>query len=345
MPYGRRTSYRSMGGTSRRVSFAKSRSTVKRRQALYKARRGYKPVRRIQAKKYVPKQIKNTQSIYALSRKVVALQKSQIGMYQTRREYLTSWPVSDSATVRLTNVTPICFAVNDFISQVPNGAQLYITNQSNQILQYVQQWRQSASSPVPAADMNHDMNINSDSDVTQLDHYQGISSTITFEFSYPMRPSDEPEFIRVDIVKPKRGRMLVNSSVHSYMLPNAIQGFTNLAQDPLNRNRINRDFYTVLQTKYCVLKNTRDTGSAAAQIKKYMKIHVPLYNKMHKTNLGDYARTGETWNTNTPMSDQIWCIISTSLEQGAGAISRQDPPLKLNACRDLRFRDNGGSTQ
>ena len=330
------------GGTMRRSGTAKSRSAAARATAFKKARNANKPVKRILRRRYVPKQIKNTQSIRVLSRQVRSLQRSQVGMYQTKREYITDWPANNQATARLTTASPLCFCANDFLSQLATCSNWFLdvggTNTA------VLHWRQDQSSPVPAGDEIHNMNQDNDSDVAQMDHYLPISTTVTFEFSFDLKPTDEPIFVRCDVVKPRPGKMLLNSTVHSYMLPGAIQGFTNLAADPLNRNRINTGYYQVLQTKYTVLRNTKDTATAGAIIKKYMKVHIPFPAKVLHTNLSDAGTSNETFYSNIPMAQQVWVVISTSLSQGAGAIARGDPCLTINAMRDLRFRDNGGST-
>lgn len=342
MPYGGTKSYTRMGGTERRRSAAKSASAAARAAAFKKARNTNKPVKRVQNRKYIPKQIKNTASIAVLARQVRTLQRSQVGMYQTRREFITEWPSPANDAIRLIAQSPICFCANDFLSQIPNCAQLFIdVNGTNTA---VKQWRQDQSAPVPASDAEHDMNQDNDNDIAQPDHYLPISTTVTFEFSYDMKPTDEPVFIRIDVVKPKSGKMLINSSLHQYMLPGAIQGFTNLAADPLNRNRINKGYYSVLQTKYSVLRNTKDTGTLSAQIKRYMKIHIPFPAKVLHCNCADNSVSTETFYTNIPMAQQVWVVVSTSLQQGSAAITRGDNGIVVNAMRDIRFRDNGGST-
>lgn len=341
MPYGRGYQ-RSMGGTSRRRSSRLTRASNARNTKFTKARNANKPVKRIQRRKYVPKQIKNTASIAVLARQVRTLQRSQVGMYQTKREYITDWPANNQATARLTVTSPLCFCANDFVSQLTTCSNWFLDVAGTNTA--VLHWRQDQSAPVPAADEIHDMNQDNDNDIAQLDHYLPISTTVTFEFSLDMKPTDEPVFVRVDVVKPRPGKMLLNSTVHSYMLPGAIQGFTNLAADPLNRNRINTGYYQVLHTKYSVLRNTKDTATAGAIIKRYMKVHIPFPAKVLHTNLSDAASTNETFYSNISMAQQVWVVVSTSLSQGAGAIARGDPCLTINAMRDIRFRDNGGST-
>lgn len=249
-------------------------------------------------------------------------------MYQTRREYIQSFHTSDAT--RLHSTKPMCFCANDFMSQLTNPS-CAIQQFTGSAVTALTNWNRTNSSPVGGFEKN-DMNQDNDNDVAQPDHYLPISSTITFEFTSNQPSLGYPVYMRVDVIKPRPGKMLLNTGVHQYMLPGALPGFMNLAADPLNRNRINKDYYQILQTKHCSLIRTSDSPDA---ITKYMKVHIPFKAKVIHCNLTDQATSGETFGSNVPMADQVWVVISTNIPGGT---------ININAMRDVRFRDNQGST-
>ena len=96
----RATSYANRGRDARQNKFAKARTAVAK----------------IQRKPYIPRMVKNTQSVYALAAAVKKLQQSKIGMFQKRAESV-QWLKTEPASYPFGKSQPFAICLNQFVDK------------------------------------------------------------------------------------------------------------------------------------------------------------------------------------------------------------------------------------
>jgi len=223
-----------------------------------------KKVNTVQRKAFVPKQVKNTVSIGILANQVKKLQLAQNGRLQSKIE-LWKFPTTTSTTWKDTamwNKAPVAFALNDFTNKAqvwqlhgplstdtPGGDLLDTTvnkkewedfnghfgtgdiNERGGLEKYYSYWKTQQDNSV------------------SNEYYLPISSTIQFEFARKVTPATQLECVRIDIIRPKK---MVPMNANNYLqLPQGLMGMRGLAsKEMLDRNRINRQYFDVIHTKY-----------------------------------------------------------------------------------------------
>lgn len=317
MPYGRKSrttsragKYLARGRTARQAKFAKNRTTVAR----------------IQRKKYVPKIVKNTQSLYALSRAVNQLQRSKLGDYQCCFEKI-GLQLDYPAQVE----HPLCFCVNDFNNgYVANvGAPIYRGNGATS-LKYAN-FQDLTSFPVgfDSCDYHYKTEGNEVSKII----YAPISSTITVQAHKDMATGDEPIMIRVDIVRQKK---VIHNALRQLMLPFAVTGLGKMCnENAAVRNRYNSEFLQVLQTKYIYLNNK---DSALKEVRRQVKFYCKFDPKRPLRTDSDADGSANNENdfyTNIDPKRHIWCVINFSTNNLTG--------VDLNIFRTNRWYDQHGT--
>lgn len=311
-------------------------STYNRKNTIAKTTN--KPVVRQQRKKYVPKVVKNTQSIYTLAKQVKQLQVSKLGLYQKMYENI-SVP-HNSGTYTHSNLTPYCFMLNNFIRTTsPNaGAPVYGINSggATQTLANFQKYNPPSLSPV------YNQWANAQDDTVSRVAYTPISATYKFSFDMNMTPSAKAFWIRIDFITPNK--ILNQTTVRSLALPNSLPGFGNLAVDLFDdKNYINPTYWKMIKKPiFLKFENTSDTQGATSgnpptpnanrNIKRYASCHFSFPNKVIKLDMDDYATSGETVLSNMALKDQIWCVVSNSANAA----------IETKISRTIRFRDQHG---
>ena len=332
MPYGtsRKRAARSFGAS--RTSAAKTIQAAARRRAFTKARGGLKSVSRIQRQPYAPRLIKNTASIAQLSRAVKTLQGRQLGDFQSNRERLGFQPDGYFTTAK-----PMCFCVSDFVQYTTDvGAPTWVTNLNDGANKHSNFVTQTRSYMIANTNEKNFYDFKQGDNTASKVLYAPISSTLNFEVHKgAMAPGDEPLVVRIDIVRQKKTLV---TATRVLKLPESIGGLGNLCvENAGNRNRYNKQYFEVLQTKYLYLNNR--TGSATTEIRKQCKIHVPLakYGYLRpdadaEDNAGNYT----DWYNNTDTSKQIWCVMSFSSQSALASVD-------INIHRENRWRDQHGT--
>jgi len=177
MPYGKRTfskntrakSYAARGRDARQNKFAKARTAVAK----------------IQRKPYVPRIVKNTQSVYQLANAVKKLQKSQIGMFQKRAETF-SWLKTESGSFPFGKAQPFAICLNQFVDKKLGSdyqfAPIYGTNSNGNgyVMKYFQKWDQPAFNGNPAVNPHWGSN----DDTVSGEVYQPLGTKLIFEIIY-----------------------------------------------------------------------------------------------------------------------------------------------------------------
>lgn len=306
----------------------KSYSTTKSRRAATVAKaRG--AVKTIQRKTYVPRQVKNTQSVVALSRAVAKLQRSQLGLYQKRFENVQVPPTISAAGWSFDKDHPMCFMANNFM-KTNNGTPIYgygsgAASVGMTEISYFADWQ-----PPNVPSIYHQWDNANDDSVSRT-AYLPISATYKFEFNINIAPNDKAFWVRVDVIKP--ARLLLNSTVHQHMLPHSLPGFANLCTDNMHdRNYINPTYWRhVCKPKFIKLEQHK-AATQNSDVRRFYSLNLKFPNKLIRADMDDYADTGENARTNIPLKDQYWVVISQSWN---GA-------MNTTMSRTIRFRDQHG---
>ena len=328
-----------------------SRST-KTAPRTYKRSTSYRKPRtavaRIQKRKYTPKIVKNTQSVYKLAKQVSALEKKSIGQYQKNFQ-MAAFPLANGAY-------PFAFCVNDMHENTPI---------------YEGQWDPTRVAPLDPAyattvttfhiapdvaanahggEYSFWTNCNNDDASTQ--YYLPLSTTLRFILQLQgMPPKQRPIRIRIDLVRQKLSR--VWSAANKLHLPAALIGLQDLVTDPMDgqggksQNWINKQHFEVFQTKFIKLYNNTDSPK---DVQTFCQMNFKFPNQVLKLD-GSAMQplTGPpikpTFIQQVPVNKRIWCLISTSSTSAYGTNVHTPTTQTTMTCsinRVVRFRDNSG---
>lgn len=273
------------------------------------------------------KALVNRMALMTLSKQVTQLQRSKLGEYQTcrlRTGFQPTW----------TNILdePVCFCVNDFNnSYVTNvGAPIYRGNAAS--YSKVGNLAQITNQPVSAdaVDYFYKEENNTASKIV----YAPISTSFAVQCQKNMATGDEPIWIRIDIVKQKK---IVSNLVRKLHLPDSICGLSKMAIENVSyRNKYNKEFITVLQTKYIRLNNA---DSALKEIRGSANFYVKF--DPRKPVRTDSEADGSTntendfYNNVNPL-EMVWCIINFSTPHNLTG-------LDVNIIKQDRWYDQHGT--
>jgi len=273
------------------------------------------------------KALVNRMAIMTLSKQVNQLQKSKLGDFQQCFEKFGFQP--DGLTV--TPDLPVCFCVNDFNNSYTStvGAPIWRTYNDSAI-----KLGNFSTVTAPVAQGITDYHFKSENNTASKVIYAPISSTITVEAKDNMAAATTPMVIRVDIVKQKK---TLNNSKHFLQLPYTMRGLGRMAYDNVaERNKYNKEYITVLQTKYLWLEQ-KDSDNAKS-IRKSASFHLKFDPKkpIRTDSESDGALNNENdfYNQVDPR-DQVYCIIHFSTNSGM--------PIDINIFRTNRWYDQHGT--
>lgn len=305
------------GYKSRRSAYGKF-TRSNRSKAVAKARG---KVKRILKKPYVPRILKNTQSVAALSRSVLKLQRQQLGLYQVARHGYSA-PSNDST---FTDSRPICFPINNFDA----GANIFTCDGSG--ADVVKGTFSNFMYPMGSSEMYNYWEGTYNDTVSDI-AYLPISTQLEFHFESNMSAVQQPIWIRVDIVRQKK--FLPDTTSHDLYLPNSLIGLSKMAVTK-TPNQYNREYFDVLQTKWVKLDRADATHSGAMLMQKRIKMSHTFPNKLIKIDESPGTSTSDhTFHTNVQPKDMIWCVMNCS----HGGV----PNLNVDIVRTCRWRDQHG---
>lgn len=333
-------------GRGRRASAAKTIQSAARKRAFTKARGGLKTVARVQRAPYVPQRVKNTASIATLSRVVNRLNKERLGLYQKRTEgvILAGSPWNYQR--------PYAFCLNQFIGEGGTGINadktpIYHVDAQGTVAPYQYVTRhddhfgQHDAFPGAVNDIFNPHWSNRSETVSQT-VYQPVYTKVMFEFSASLKSTDQPVWIRLDFVKPKK--ILPKSAQHMLMMPDGLPQFTQLADDAIHdRNTVNTTYWShVVKTKWIKLNNS-DTGASTNEkvITKRCSIKMSFPKKYLKTDfdthLDSHTQLAEAkFHEQVNPKDLYWCIMSRNIANNKVVVT--------NILRDIGWRDQHGTT-
>ena len=273
------------------------------------------------------KAIVNKMAIMTLSKQVNQLTRSKLGDYQTCFEKFAFQPDGTTVSPDL----PICFAVNDFNNSYTStvGAPVWRTFNDSAI-----KLGNFSTATAPVSQGITDYHYKSQNNTASKVIYAPISSTITVEAKDNMSGASTPIVIRVDIIKQKK---VENNSKHFLQLPYTMKGLGRMAYDQASeRNKYNKEYIQVLQTKYIWLTNKE--SEAVKSTRKSVSFHVKFNPKkpIRTDSEADGALNNENdfYNQVNPL-EQIFCICHFSTSSGF--------PIDVNIMRQNRWYDQHGT--
>lgn len=298
-------------------------------------------VSKIQGKKHVPKQTKNTMSIMTLAKQVKALQVSKLGPVQSVREAF-EFPVYGLFDAK----RPIMFCANDFIDPGDIRAPIYGL-QDNTLLRdapYVMGRWSLNNGPTGPAGNDDDFNFwyKSNDNHCSQEIYSPIKTNICIKFAANMYPANRPMRFRIDVIRQKK--LSYQSSDHALQLPDAMLGLNNLHHtDMLLRNRINKEYFEVIQTKFMYMKNPATSGPDYAQVRSecYAKLSIPFDRSYIKPDIDSQGSSQDhaAFYKNVDPKKLIWVLISPDFHSGPAS----DNNLSITMCRHNVWRDQHGT--
>jgi len=342
MPYGRYTRYR--GTHTRRTRFV-ARGQTARRTAVAKSRAGgNRKVAAIQSRAYVPRKVKTTSSIFALAKQVKALQRSQIGLYQ--KAYQKTYVNMSPSAANRGLVNRVAFIpLNDFT--YGSGFRQSYTDTSEQP-QYVAFGQPFASFEPLAGLTNNRYNywVNCNDTVSSV-AYLPIRCTINMQFELKnMKPNSDPLWIRYMIIKQKK--QLLSTTAHALNLPQNMNALCGMARDNRDRNRINKEYFSVITDKWIKFSNTNDVMKDVHVVRSVsMKFPSKLLTVDKEFPVTDNdpnitAQVNQTFTSNIEPTDVYYLCIHTSRECN-NHVSPDPEVLYLQANRFISWRDQHGA--
>ena len=310
------------------------RASTRANKAVKSALNKYKQPPRKPAAKYAVHNNKN--AIMTLSRQVKALQVAKLGKFQ--KEYHYCKIGEGASNLRLTDAQPVLFALNDFTENAP----VYIGSRDTTVIPNVNSYTTgtvwSDATPFGGSSGNDDYSYWRVDNANKADKsgYTPISTRVKINFEMVNVTPAEEFWFRVDIIKPTK--VLLNSNVHKLTLPTNVQGLAKLASSDLDvRNRINRTYFTVYDTKWFKMSHNNEVNKT---LEKFYSINFKFPKQKSVENMAatDDMTIGTTtipqnFITNVPQDDIYWCLISTSNTQS-------DRRSKIQMTRYISYRDN-----
>lgn len=308
----------------------------------YRNKPGYKnlnkPVINKLRRKVAPtKTGRNQNAIMTLSRQVKKLERTQFGskQFQMQSFSLPTMYAPDSAH-------PLGFMANSFYAKdEQGGTQVYYGSvdpvTKDPVVTTVDQFEKATFSAL--ADLNPQFEWNEYNNANQVSaiRYLPVAAVYSFRISSSLLQPALPHRYRITFLKIKPTEVIVNSSARSNStLPNTLGAYWHMVENDVeSRNYFNPKYHKILHDKFIVIKPP--TG-AATESKVYVakrKFKINLGNKLMTPNfLNQTDVPNQNMWTNTPIGDQIWCIISSAQGPSNGA--------QIQCTRHLVWRDPHG---
>ena len=293
--------------------------------------------------KYKPKVAKtkagqNEDAVIALSRQVKKLEFSQLGSKQFQMQSFVL-PTMYAPS----NVNPLGFMANSFYAKDENGGTHIYYGSVNAVTKNptsssVMQFEKETFPAV--ADLNPQYEWNAYNNANQISaiRYLPMACVYKFRISSSILQPDIPHRYRITFLKIKSRSVIVNSTARSNAtLPGNLGAYWYLcSNDMANRNYYNPKYHKILHDKFIVVNPP--TG-AATESKVYVekrtfKLNFGKPKIMTPNFINTTTVPNQTMWTNTPIGDQIWCIISSAQASGNAA--------EVQCTRHLVWRDPHG---
>ena len=285
----------------------------------------------------------NKNAIMTLSKQVRTLQLDKLGSQQYQVQDVHLRPTI--ATAQPSVVGPLCFCANNFYSDsvtsqtkcpiykgtVNAGGTPVLTAPATQLftkqgfsldLQNQFQWNEYRNTATSVSAVQ----------------YLPICAKYVFTFNGSITSGDLPIRYRITFLRQKKNQL--QTSARNILLPYQLGAYWRMcADDPRQRNYFSNSFHEVLYDKFLTINSPVGGGTAAQVFRRQIVARLAFPNKVLKPNLVNQTSGATDFNTNVPIKDQIWCIISSNRQEG----DTSSPVIDI--VRSMCWRDQHGTTQ
>lgn len=326
-------------------SYKKSTYTYKRSRYVNK------PVRKalkVVTKAKTGKVAANRRSVRVLAKQVNQLQLDKFG---ARQWNFQSCVLAGNQTNDIpTQINPLGFVFNDFYdgtnisrgSVVPGGA----AGGGQPILNNIKSFRKKNWLPNPDLQICYQWNARAaqQADVSKV-HYLPESAHYRFRFTGLLRNTQTVHDIwryRITVLKLKNVPPPTNQ-VYNFQLPSTLGSYWHLCDsNPDTRNAFSKRFHTIVADRWVTIKPDADLGSEkeidfSININHYFKKNKPMKPDFLTSSVIPLPQPTEFYWTNTPMTELMWCIISSDAPGNT-----TNSPISINCSRYLKWRDPHG---
>lgn len=268
----------------------------------------------------------NTQAVFTLSKQVKSLQNLTHGYLQKRvdQEVLTNLDLPHPGQ-------PIAFEVTNFYNANPVYQGLVDPATGLATGQVVG----SFNKPVYDAGLQdqYEWNARGASDVVSQITYKPVFTRLNFKFTAKNGGASRPARVRVTLLKFKGGYH--DSNKLSVGLPTALGAYRNLCLetgDP-SRNFFSPRFHNIVYDRWITLPNNCKTAEEKSIEERFLSIPHTFKDYERVTPDFDQHPPGQLVWTNTPINQQMWCIISCNTP--ADSLLSQISMSRLLSWRDF----------
>lgn len=308
-----------------------------------------KPVRK--ALKVVPKKktgkvAANRRGIYKLSKQVNSLQLAKLGSLQWNFQ---SCVLEGNITNEIPKITePLAFCFNDFYDGTPisKGSVLPGLTGGQPTLQNVKSFRKKNWLPNNDLQICYQWNARSSqqASVSKV-QYQPVSAHYRFNFTGLLpntAAADDTWRYRITLIKLKNVPPPTNQ-VYNFQLPSTLGAYWHLCDaDPNTRNSFSKRFHTVVADRWVTIKpdpaqNSEREVNVTINMSHRFPKSKPMKPDFLASTVAPLPQPVEFYWTNTPMTDLMWCIISSD-----APTATTFSPITINCSRYLKWYDAHG---
>lgn len=304
MPAGYKRSYSTPKAFSSRKSARVAPAKTTRKQT-----KRNRPVKRVYTRYRTAPRTRtgaNRSAIYTLARQVKTLQNQRYGKLQSHTlfwEKAPPWVLSNNHNTTAANI-PWCWQLNDFITPsamyygyMPNGQVASFERFPNNFTP------QQYSSGDPRGNWNKLRNL----ELASIHSYKPVLSKFTITVNCQLPDAFMPQRMRVTVLKLKP---YIASMTQDTAIPGALANYANLALEPGDpqRNYLWKKYHTILYDKTKIIRNTLDTEHRQFSFSYNHRYGANEVVSPHMTS----TPTGQEVYMNTPVSSQIWVLVSWS---------------------------------
>ena len=269
----------------------------------------------------------NKTAIMTLSRQVKNLQNQRFGEIQSATNTFTL----DSALELPEPALPVCFMVNDFYNQAPvwKGVHYPLTGDVG--------YTQVTTNDRPSyqSDMldQYEWNARTNAEAVSDIEYKPLYRRMNFHIESNLSGSYAPMKVRITLIKLKPVALATNQI--DCQLPSRLGAYRFLAggsNHAFYQNKFSPRFHQVLYDKWVVIKSDSTSPTKTTFVSIPYKFSDKDVVKPDFTNLPN----GQTFWTNVPQNEIVWCLISVNNNATHPIIS------KMTVNSFISWRDNHG---
>lgn len=338
-----------------------------------------RPVRKAYKANRLPKSKagQNKKAIFTLARQVKRLQVNDEGDLQHQHQRLQlfgNYTTPPDLNQMPELEAPLCFCANNFY---PNGAhspcqyyKVFVDPAGEPDFTAGSNFQKTAMLPFTTLGQQYQWNaLNATQEVSRTE-YMPTRARYSFVFSGQTQPFYDnlsqgaviqPAIrFRVTFFKLRPSAVRINSGLVSNVnLPKYGGAYGRMCADQAqDRNYFSKHLHQIVADKWIVIKRPDTINDASFEItptelvtkafRKTLRFDIPhkhlARGKTLRPNMGpDTLPLNSTFNTMIPMSEQLWCIISSNLTDRYLTDTRCRLNLEINIARSVYWRDKHGT--